>query len=453
LRLTKTVQEFGSGDYGKRAPTNRHDEIGQLGVAFNEMADAIQRREIELQQWSSTLDHLVKDRTSELMRANESLQQEIGERRRIQFDVMLERIRLEALIDSSYDGLILISTDKQIQVINQTALKMLDLPGIPLDWLGYHSSELEQEYDGPMLEGLQRLREANIAQLGDPTNRGEFVVETNIVEWVNLPVEAEEISFGRLIVLHDITQSRMLERLRDDLIHTMVHDLRNPIGSLTVALELFQDDPITDEQRQMINISKESLNRMANMVNAILDIGRLEAGSMPLERVVVSMREISDEIMNIEQPLAQQKTITLVHDVPNDLPLLDVDRDLIGRVIQNLVGNAIKFTPTSGTVSLKAVPENGMMLITVQDTGPGIAPDVRDRLFQKFATGKQKGRGSGLGLAFSRLAIDAHGGHIWVESTTGEGTTFKFTLPLAEQIEGANSNGTRKGHGKPSASP
>jgi signal transduction histidine kinase/HAMP domain-containing protein len=454
IRLAKTVQEFGGGDYAKRMEINRSDEIGYLGGAFNEMADAIQTREIELQQWSSTLDRLVKDRTSELLRTNESLEQEITERQRIQYEVMLERIRLEALIESSHDGLILIGSDQRIQVINQMALRLLDLPGIPHDWLHYEIGDLREMEDGTVLEGLQRLRDVNQVTMDtNPVLQGEFPVGNYQVKWLNLPVEAEDVPFGRLVVLHDVTQQRMLERLRDDLIHTMVHDLRNPLGSIMVAMELFSDDPLSEEQRSMVNITKESLNRMANMVNAILDIGRLEAGSMPLERAPVVLQEISTQIIQMQQPLAQQKNLTLVQNIPDGLPLIDVDRDMISRVVQNLVGNAIKFTPANGTITIAAEPHDGEMLVTVKDTGPGIAPDVRDRLFQKFATGKQKGRGSGLGLAFSRLAVEAHGGRIWVESTSGEGTTFKFTLPFADGNKEAATNATRQGQGEQAPSP
>jgi signal transduction histidine kinase len=441
-RLSEIVQEFGGGDYSKRAPMRRGDEMGQLATAFNEMADAIQTREIELQQWSSTLDRLVKERTTELTQANLSLQDEIAERQRIQLEVLLERIRLEALIESSHDGLILIGTEKQIQVINQTALKMLDLPGIPHDWLSYTIGGIHETKEGAALDGLKKLQEIDHSHQHDQgISEGETGIGGVMVRWVSLPVEAEDVPFGRLVVMHDVTQARLLEQMRDDLIHTMVHDLRNPLGSIMVAMELFQDDPLTDEQRQMVDITGESLQRIASMVNAILDIGRLEAGSMPLERSHAPLREIATEIMNIQKPLAQQKNISLLDEIPGDLPLLDVDPDLIARVVQNLVGNAIKFTPDGGTVTIAAQPYGDDLLVTVKDTGPGIDPDVRDRLFRKFATGRQKGRGSGLGLAFSRLAVEAHGGQIWVESTSGEGTIFKFTLPFAQSIPEAANGG------------
>jgi signal transduction histidine kinase/HAMP domain-containing protein len=439
-RLSGIVQEFGGGDYSKRAPVRRGDEIGQLALAFNEMADAIQTREIELQQWSSTLDRLVKDRTTELTQANLSLQEEISERQRIQLEVLLERIRLEALIESSHDGLILISTEKQIQVINQTALRMLDLPGIPHDWLSYKIGDIRETTEGTALDGLKKLQEIDRSHQHDQgITEGETEISSVVIRWVNLPVESDDVPFGRLLVMHDVTQARLLEQMRDDLIHTMVHDLRNPLGSIMVALELFEDDPLNDDQRQMLGIMGESLQRMTSMVNAILDIGRLEAGSMPLDRSRVPLHEIAGDIMNIQKPLAHQKNISLHDEIPDDLPPLNVDPELIARVVQNLVGNAIKFTPDGGTVTLAAQPHGDDLLVTVRDTGPGIAPDVRDRLFRKFATGKQKGRGSGLGLAFSRLAVEAHGGQIWVESTSGEGTTFKFTLPFAQAVsEGAN---------------
>jgi signal transduction histidine kinase len=135
----------------------------------------------------------------------------------------------------------------------------------------------------------------------------------------------------------------------------------------------------------------------------------------------------------VQQVLAQDKDITLVNHVPPDLPLVRADEGLIGRVLQNLVGNAVKFTPPHGRVTLSAelttmISPQPIVLISVHDTGPGIPPEIQSQLFHKFVTGPQKGRGSGLGLAFCKLAVEAHGQQIWVDSLPGQGTVFTFTI-------------------------
>lgn len=156
---------------------------------------------------------------------------------------------------------------------------------------------------------------------------------------------------------------------------------------------------------------------------------------MPLEREPVRVDILAAEVVEMEQVLARDKQQTLCNDVPADLPLVSVDVDLLRRVMQNLIGNAIKFTPARGTVTIGAqvdTADSSWITMSIQDTGTGIPPDLQARLFQKFVAGRVRGRGSGLGLAFCRLVVEAHGGRIWVESTPGSGSQFHFTLPLAE---------------------
>lgn len=134
-------------------------------------------------------------------------------------------------------------------------------------------------------------------------------------------------------------------------------------------------------------------------------------------------------------PLTLSKKIRLEKNLSPDLPLLHVDTGFVQRILQNLIGNALKFTPENGSITVSARRDEtapSMIEVAVEDSGGGIPPQIQDRLFQKFVTGHQKGRGSGLVLAFCKLAVEAHDGRIWVESTGGEGTTFKFTLPAAK---------------------
>jgi signal transduction histidine kinase len=307
--------------------------------------------------------------------------------------------------------------------------------------------------DRPVREGLSVLRrqapqavraavaEIRRVQVGDePPGEGEFEVGPRTVHWLNLPVMSGAVPLGRLVVLHDVTEERLLERMRDDLTHTMVHDLRNPLTSISASLSFLEallGEDLPPTQSSILEIAQSSTQMMLDLVNAILDISRLESGRMPLERAEVAVGDIIAATIAAQLPMALEKDLELERDVSSDLSAAWVDAKLVERVLQNLVGNAVKFTPGGGVVRVTAQVDNTekhpRILVAVSDTGSGISPQIRDRLFQKFVTGRQEGRGSGLGLAFCRMAIEAHDEQIWVESTPGEGTTFFFTLPVATE--------------------
>jgi signal transduction histidine kinase len=178
---------------------------------------------------------------------------------------------------------------------------------------------------------------------------------------------------------------------------------------------------------------------MINLVNEILDVSRLESGQMPLNLQVWSLPELIVDALQVQQILAHDKNITLESQVPIDLPLVRADENLMRRVLQNLVGNAVKFTPPGGHVTLMAelttmISDEPIVLVSVHDTGPGIPPEIQAQLFQKFVTGSQKGRGSGLGLAFCKLVVEAHHQQIWVDSLPGQGTIFTFTLAATDRL-------------------
>jgi signal transduction histidine kinase len=175
---------------------------------------------------------------------------------------------------------------------------------------------------------------------------------------------------------------------------------------------------------------------MLELVNAILDIGRMESGQMPLEKSEVSLAELIAGVVESQLPLVAEKGLRLESEVPPDLPPAYADAALIERVLRNLIGNAIKFTSTGDIVRVAARADMSgehSIFVSVSDTGPGIPADIRELLFEKFVTGQQEERGSGLGLAFCKMAVEAHGERIWVESPPGGGTTFTFTLPLLQE--------------------
>jgi signal transduction histidine kinase len=201
------------------------------------------------------------------------------------------------------------------------------------------------------------------------------------------------------------------------------------------VLEGFMGD-LRPEQRQVLSIAQSSSDRMMQLVNAILDVSRLESGRMPVNLTTVTVSDLLRGILAAQTTIAQEKHLQLDCTLPPDLPAVQADVALMQRVLQNLIGNAVKFTPESGCVRVVAsMPAEFVkpptVLISIRDNGPGIPLEIQSQLFQKFVTGGQQEHGSGLGLAFCKLALEAHGQRIWVESTAGEGTTFTFTLAVA----------------------
>jgi signal transduction histidine kinase len=203
---------------------------------------------------------------------------------------------------------------------------------------------------------------------------------------------------GWLLVLRDVTEERLLEKMREDLTHAMVHDLRNPLTAINAALHLLDvslHENFTPSQEQMIHAARNSTQRMLALVSAIMDITQLESGQMPLEKVKTPLDELVTAVLDEQAPLATERGLRLENGIPSDIPSAWADTRLVGRVLQNLVGNAVKFTPRGGLVRVTARVDTSSphIVVLVSDTGPGIPAEVIDRLFLKFVSGRQEGRG------------------------------------------------------------
>jgi len=234
----------------------------------------------------------------------------------------------------------------------------------------------------------------------------------------------------------DVTQQREAEQLRETMIHTLVHDLRNPLSTIRTGLQVLEMEAtkLNKDQQTIIEIALNNSERMFKFINAILEVNQLESGNLVLHPVALQIHDLIGELLAALAPLAEQKGLKLLDDDSTDLAPVQADATIITRVLENLIGNAIKFTPENGTVRITAqqvANDPTRVRVEVSDSGPGIAPELLPRLFGKFVAGKHKERGHGLGLAFCKLAIEAHGEHIEVKSSPGEGATFWFTLPVA----------------------
>ncbi len=228
-----------------------------------------------------------------------------------------------------------------------------------------------------------------------------------------------------------------LQGLQDSLTRMVVHDLKNPLTGIMGCCELLlmMPESLSDKQISIVKKIDESATVILKMITDILDISRLEENKFPIRKQTFHMSEILESNVNDFAVIMQQHHVTSSTEIQENMPRVEADKDMIRRVIANLMQNAIKHSLRGGNIRLSAGydSKDSRLNITVKDNGEGIAPEHADKIFEKFAQAELKQLGlktdRGLGLTFCKLAVEAHGGRIWVESKTGEGSEFKFYIP------------------------
>lgn len=231
--------------------------------------------------------------------------------------------------------------------------------------------------------------------------------------------------------LHE--KSEQATRTRDEVLRVVAHDLRTPLNVIALSAGTLLKRP--PEQRatdtRPLESIRKAVERANRLIQDLLDVARMEAGRLSLERGALETASLVREATELHRALAEAKSIQLTADVPEDAPPILADHDRVLQILSNLLGNALKFTPEGGQITVLAVPEGSMMRFSVRDTGAGIPPEHLPHLFEPFwqaYSGKKDG--AGLGLTIVKGLIDAHGGRVWVESHPGLGSTFSFTLPM-----------------------
>jgi len=244
---------------------------------------------------------------------------------------------------------------------------------------------------------------------------------------------------------------RELEKIRDDLMKMIVHDLKSPLSAVLAAMELLLDGdfgPLTPPQRGAIADCEDKAEDLLGLIDDLLEIRRIEESALALERVPIAPSALLTEIVHEWSHRFQQEGATASIDVADDAPVFHADRPLIKRVIGNLIQNAVTHSGHAVTLQLLVRREGSDPLFTVADNGPGVPPEYQEIIFRKFEQVRTpnlpKLRGSGLGLAFCKLVVEAHGGRIWVQSAgDGQGSAFHFTLPAEPDTASANEAAAR----------
>jgi signal transduction histidine kinase len=229
-----------------------------------------------------------------------------------------------------------------------------------------------------------------------------------------------------------------LDRLKSDFVSNVSHELRTPLTAIKGAVDLVLRQvagPLTEKQVHYLTRVRSNTQHLAGLINDLLDLSKIESGKIEMRSSRISLGGLVHEVMETLRPVAAEKIIDLEATIADPSILVWADRDKVNQVLMNLIGNAIKFTPAQGRVTVSAARDgNESVYVSVTDTGPGIAPEEREKIFDKFyqiaQTGETKPKGTGLGLAICKALVELHGGHIWVESEINHGCTFSFTLPV-----------------------
>ena len=342
--------------------------------------------------------------------------------------------RYLSLFEDSVNPILLTDLDGTIVEANRRAQEFLgyrrhELIGLPI--LSLHS-----EREVPAQDRIPRLQEI------DADRVHKFVADITPQSQKAVPVEghAKRTLSGETEVLQwiyrDISQQIELEQMRADLMAMLVHDLQSPLGNVISSLELLRYelpadvDPVLDS---IVDIAARSSRRLQTLIRSLLDIAHLEAGHPISEAGFIEIMSLIDDAREVVQPALERRRVDLDIQVSDNLPRVFVDADMIARVLINLLDNASKYTPETRKVRITLGPSesDAFLLVSVNDQGQGIPTRFREVIFEKFRRlqDTHAPKGMGLGLAFCRLAVEAHGGQIWVDDAPGGGARFNFTLP------------------------
>jgi len=398
--LTRSVREIEAGNLNLVVQVRSKDEVGQLGEAFNSMAEKLRAfRETD---------------QAKLLRTQQTTQ---------------------LAIDSLPDAVAVVNPDGMIEMANGTARRLFALrPELAI-------KDLRQEWLRDLFQSVRDQQRAyepqgyqSAVQVFDDGTEKFFLPQ-------GVPIkDAAGRLVGVTLVLIDVTRLRHIDEVKSSLVSTVSHELRTPLTSIRLANHLLLSDRIgslSPKQTEVVIESRDNADRLQRIIENLLDMSRIESGGEALELAPVRPHELAAEAADQVRGTAHDKGVELQVDVPVELPRVRADKARVNHVLLNLVNNAVRHTPAGGHISIGAMAANGDVEFRVQDTGEGIPQVYKGRVFERFfRVPGQSGGGVGLGLAIAREIVQAHGGTIRVDSDEGKGTTFRFTLPQ-DKTEGA----------------
>jgi PAS domain S-box-containing protein len=330
---------------------------------------------------------------------------------------------IEPILITDPQGLILEANRQAIQAAGRGMEVLRNRP--VFDLYDSDAEAFEKELESYTPDIILRLETTFVPIQGEP-----FPVEVHIRR-----IKVEDTDLLQWIFL-DITARKELEGLREDLSAMIYHDLRSPLSNIISSLEMLDMFlPGKDQQiKSILQIANNSSGRLQRLISGLLDINRLESGAAITSKTQVDIRDLLEEAGETMRPNLENKNQHLAIEAGDVTAVLTIDADMIRRVIINLLENAVKYTPEGGNITLGCRQVNSNVQVWIEDDGPGIPELAREDVFNKFVRLKVTNapKGLGLGLAFCRLAVEAHGGRIWVESGRGSGSKFIFQIPIEQ---------------------
>jgi two-component system phosphate regulon sensor histidine kinase PhoR len=389
-RLKQFTERAAAGDFAPLERDREHDELADL-------ADALNRTVAGLGQNIRTLTD--------------------------------ERNRSSAILGSMVEGVAVVTADERILFCNWAFEQILELP--------------DGSSQGRTL--VEALRQADLVALvrqalsGVEELTGE--VEVGTVRRRNFSVTAAPVraagANGAVMVLHDITELRRLERVRRDFVANVSHEFKTPLTAIQGFAETLLSGALDDKanRKRFVEIIREHARRLARLTDDLLKLSRIEAGRLELEIRPVRVEALVGGCVETTRLNAQARGLEIHVDLQKDAPAVRGDGAQLGEVLQNLLDNAVQYTPAGGKIEVKARSNGQGVTFTVTDTGIGIPESDLERIFERFyrvdAARSREAGGTGLGLAIARHIVEAHGGRIWVESAIGQGSRFHFSIPSA----------------------
>jgi two-component system phosphate regulon sensor histidine kinase PhoR len=350
-----------------------------------------------------------------------------------------ERNRSSAILRSMVEGVAVIDAEERLVFYNRAFSEILNV-----DPASAEGRPLIEVVRNSELVGL--IRRALRGEEGLQSDITMGITQTQSFSITAAPVKALDVSAsghapdekpsGAVVVLHDVTELRRLERVRQDFVANVSHEFKTPLTAIQGFAETLLagalDDP--ENNRRFLEIIRNHAMRLARLTNDLLKLARIEAGKLELEFSSVGLLELIEACTETTLLKANRKEITLEISVPPQLPSVRGDAALLRDVLQNLLDNAIQYTPARGHISVAATAGPREAVVTVADTGIGIPLADSERIFERFyrvdAARSREAGGTGLGLSIAKHIVEAHGGKLWVESTVGQGSKFSFSLPL-----------------------
>jgi NtrC-family two-component system sensor histidine kinase KinB len=348
--------------------------------------------------------------------------------------VLEDKKETEAVIRSIAEGLVVVDAQGKVIMMNPAAERLLGVSR--KDKIGKPISEnLKDEQLVSIVKGTgekEQDREIELVSQKDETKK--------ILRASSAVIENENgQTVGMVSMLSDITKQKELDRMKSNFVANVSHELRTPLVAMEKSVSLILSKtagPLTENQEQFLSIAERNLKRLSLLINDLLDLSKLEAGKMEVKRQVASIRKVIDDSLQTLENWAKTKSIILEKEIQEGLPEVNLDPDRIIQVLTNLVGNAIKFTPANGTITVAAQlhKDKDELEVSVKDSGIGIAAENLDKVFNKFYQVGERAStdisGTGIGLSICKEIVELHGGKIWVESEKGSGAKFTFTLPI-----------------------